>query len=77
MKNNRFAAAVLIPGFLFLFIFAVFPVIYGMGISLYDYNPLNIHNQFLGLMNYRRLIHDELARPWYGSMESQRQTEDC
>lgn len=60
MKNNRFTAAVLIPGFLFLFIFAVFPVIYGIGISLYDYNPLNIHNQFLGLENYRRLIHDEV-----------------
>ena len=60
MKNNRFTAAVLIPGFLFLFIFAVFPVIYGIGISLFDYNPLNIHNQFLGLENYRRLIHDEV-----------------
>lgn len=60
MKNNRFVALVLIPGFLFLFVFAVFPVAYGLGISLYDYNPANSENLFLGLENYRRLIHDEV-----------------
>lgn len=42
MKNNRFVAAVLVPGFLFLLIFSIFPVVYGLGISLYDYNPANI-----------------------------------
>lgn len=60
MKNNRFVAAVLIPGFLFLILFAVFPVAYGLGISLYDYNPANSQNPFTGLENYRRLIHDEV-----------------
>lgn len=60
MKNNRFVAAVLIPGFLFLFIFSVFPVAYGLGISFYDYNPANSQNVFLGLDNYRRLLHDEV-----------------
>lgn len=59
MKNNRFVASVLVPGFLFLFLFSVFPVIYGLGISLYDYNPANTHNVFLGLEHYRRLITDE------------------
>lgn len=60
MKNNRFVAAVLVPGFLFLLIFSVFPVVYGLGISLYDYNPANSEQLFLGLENYRRLVQDEV-----------------
>lgn len=60
MKNNRFVAAVLTPGFLFLLVFSVFPVIYGLGISLYDYNPANSENVFLGLENYKRLIQDDV-----------------
>ncbi len=62
MKNNRFVAAVLIPSFLFLFIFSLFPVAYGLGISFYDYNPANSQNPFIGLDNYRRLIQDEVFR---------------
>ena len=60
MKNNRFVSIVLIPSFLFLFVFVVFPVVYGLGISFYDYNPANSQNPFTGLENYRRLIHDEI-----------------
>lgn len=60
MKNNRFVAAVLVPGFLFLLIFSIFPVVYGLGISLYDYNPANSEQLFLGLDNYKRLIQDEV-----------------
>lgn len=60
MKNNRFVSCVLIPGFLFLIIFAVFPVTYGLGISFYDYNPVNSQNAFLGLENYRRLFSDKV-----------------
>lgn len=60
MKNNRFVAIVLIPGFLFLLVFVVFPVVYGLGISLYDYNPANSQNPFTGIENYKRLIHDEV-----------------
>ena len=60
MKNNRFVAAVLIPGFLFLALFAVFPLVYGLGVSLYNYNPANSVNPFTGLENYRRLIQDKV-----------------
>ena len=60
MKNNRFVAIVLIPGFLFLLVFVVFPVVYGLGISLYDYNPANSQNPFTGIENYKRLLHDEV-----------------
>lgn len=59
MKNNRFVAAILVPGFAFLFIFTVFPVVYGLGISFFDYNPANTHNLFVGLENYKRLMQDE------------------
>lgn len=62
IKNNRFVAAVLIPSFIFLFIFSLFPVAYGLGISFYDYNPANSQNPFIGLDNYRRLIQDEVFR---------------
>ena len=58
MKNNRFVAAVMIPGFLFIFVFVIFPVIYGIGISLYNYNPANSENLFLGLANYKRMLND-------------------
>ena len=60
MKNNRFVACVLIPSVIFLLIFAVFPVAYGLGISFYDYNPTSSYNEFLGLENYKRLLTDEV-----------------
>lgn len=58
MKNSRFVAAVLVPGFLFLFIFTAFPVVYGLGISFFDYNPASTHNLFIGLENYKTLVKD-------------------
>ena len=60
MKNHRFVAAGLTPGILFLLTFAVFPVVFGLGISLYRYNPASTQNVFLGLENYRRLLHDDV-----------------
>lgn len=60
MKNNRFVVSVLFPGMLFLGIFVVFPILYGLGISFYDYNPANSHNPFVGLKQYERLIQDEV-----------------
>lgn len=59
MKNNRFVAAVLVPGFIFLFIFTVFPVVYGLGISFFDYNPANTSNPFVGIEYYQKLIQDK------------------
>lgn len=60
MKNNKFVAMVLIPGFLFLFIFSIFPLFYGLGISLFDYNPSNSVQPFLGLANYKKMFQDEI-----------------
>ena len=58
MKNNRFVAAVLLPGFLFLFLFSIFPLFYGLGISMFDYNPINSVQPFLGLENYQKMFRD-------------------
>lgn len=62
MKNNRFVAEILVPGMVFLGIFAVFPILYGLGISLFNYNPANSENPFVGLENYKRLAGDEVFR---------------
>lgn len=60
MKNKRFVAAVMLPSVLFLFMFCVFPLIYGLGVSFFKYNPANTHNDFLGLANYKRLVQDPI-----------------
>lgn len=60
MKNNRFVACVLIPAFLFLGVFSIAPLFYGLGISLFNYNPLNEVNPFVGLENYRYMFRDPL-----------------
>ena len=60
MKNNKFVAAILVPGFLLLFIFSVFPLFYGLGISFFEYNPVNSTQPFLGLENCKRMFQDEV-----------------
>jgi multiple sugar transport system permease protein/raffinose/stachyose/melibiose transport system permease protein len=49
---------VLIPLFTTIFIFGILPVFLGLGVALFDYNPLNAHNTFIGISNFIRLIHD-------------------
>lgn len=50
----------LIPAFLFLGVFSIAPLFYGLGISLFRYNPLNQVNPFVGLENYRNMFADPL-----------------
>ncbi len=60
MKNNRFVVAVLIPSFIILIVFSLVPVLYGLGISFFDYNPANTSNDFIALENYKRLLTDNV-----------------
>lgn len=60
MKNNRFAALVLIPALALLTLFVIVPIIGSFVISLFDYNPLRNINTFLGLDNYTRLLSDSV-----------------
>ena len=58
MKNNLFVASVLIPIFLLIIIFLFLPLLLGLGISFFDYNPLRSENAFIGIDNYLKLARD-------------------
>lgn len=58
MKNKKFVAIILIPIFLHLCIFMIGPIIGGLAISFFDYNPLRAENHFVGMDNFIKLIND-------------------
>ena len=58
MKDRKFVCIVLLPSFALLFLFVVFPLFYGLGISFFDYNPARDSNPFLGIENYIRMFQD-------------------
>lgn len=62
MKDKKFVYGIIIPCFILVFIFCVFPIFYGLGISLYDYNPLRAENPFIGLSNYAALLKDDVFK---------------
>lgn len=49
----------MVPSFIHMLIFIVIPIIIGLVISFYDYNPLSSTNSFIGFQNYIRLLSDE------------------
>lgn len=55
MKNNKFVYAVLTPIFICMITFTLLPILLGLGISLYDYNPLLASSPFIGLENFKKL----------------------
>jgi multiple sugar transport system permease protein/raffinose/stachyose/melibiose transport system permease protein len=60
MKNNRFVFAVLTPIFICMIAFTLLPILLGLGISLYDYNPLAADSPFIGLDNFKKLTGDSV-----------------
>lgn len=60
MKNKKFVLCVLVPIFLHLSIFMIGPILAGLAISLFDYNPLRDENFFVGLDNFSKLLQDQL-----------------
>lgn len=60
MKNNAFIIVVLLPIFVLFSVFLVFPLFFGLGISIFDYNPLRHVNLFIGVSNYHKLLHDRV-----------------
>lgn len=60
MKNNRFVFSVLFPIFILIAVFLIAPLIYGLGISFFNYNPLRQINPFIGFSNYAKLFQDEV-----------------
>ena len=58
-KSNRtFLLLVLIPIFIEAIIFLVIPILGTCGISFMNYNPLSHSSEFIGLDNYKELLHD-------------------
>jgi len=60
MRNNRFAALVLVPALGLLTLFIVTPILGSFVFSFFDYNPLRDSNPFVGLANYAKLLQDPL-----------------
>jgi len=58
MKNNRFVFTILLFIFGLIIAFLFLPLLLGLGISFFDYNPLREQNAFVGLANYRKLTTD-------------------
>ena len=49
----------LMPSMLLLLIFVLWPMLYSMVLSFYEWKPLK-DNVFVGLANYKELLHDKL-----------------
>lgn len=62
MKSNRFVVIVLLPIFVLTTVFLIAPLFYGLGVSLFDYNPVRAENPFVGTQNYERLFADPVFR---------------
>lgn len=60
MKNNRFVYTILTPIFICMLVFSMLPILIGLGISLFDYNPLAAESPFVGLGNFKMLLEDEV-----------------
>jgi multiple sugar transport system permease protein/raffinose/stachyose/melibiose transport system permease protein len=58
MKNNRFVYTILTPIFICMIVFTLLPILIGLGISLFDYNPLAVSSPFIGLENFKKLASD-------------------
>ena len=58
MKNKKFVMAVMIPAMLHMFVFIILPIIIGLVISFFRYNPLSSDNVFVGLANFKKLFTD-------------------
>lgn len=59
MRNKKFVTAVMVPSFIHMLIFIVIPIVIGLVISFYNYNPLSSTNAFVGFQNYIELLSDE------------------
>ena len=58
MKNKKFVGTVMVPAMLHMFVFIVIPIVIGLVISFFNYNPLSSDNKFIGLENFVRLVQD-------------------
>jgi multiple sugar transport system permease protein/raffinose/stachyose/melibiose transport system permease protein len=70
VKSYKFVVVVLAPVFILIATFQIIPIFLGLGISFFNYSPLNEHNVFVGLSNFAKLVKDPIfykafARTFY------------
>lgn len=58
-KQNKTVYLMLLPGFLFLAVFALYPIIWILRTMFYQYTSFGAFN-FSGLQNFKTLFHDEM-----------------
>lgn len=59
-EEVRFAWMTLLPALFFFAIFVGFPVVYAFMLSFHDWNLTSDHADWVGLANYKALLHDEI-----------------
>jgi len=62
MRNKKFICVVLVPTMLHMLLFILAPIVIGLVISFFSYNPLSSDNYFAGLDNFAKLFGDKLFR---------------
>lgn len=65
IKNNCENLAFIFPAVLIFSIFYIYPFFDIFNLSLHEWNGINIHREFVGLANFKELMHDEV---WWKSM---------
>jgi len=58
--NSRTAFVFLLPAFAFLIVFVVWPILYSVDLSFYDWNGVSALRKFAGLGNWTSLLSDEI-----------------
>ncbi len=62
VSEMRFVAFSLTPILLLFAVFAIVPIIWGIILMFYNYNPLNTNSPFIGLGNFRKMLHDDVFK---------------
>ncbi len=59
LNNTQFALLLLLPALIIISMIIVFPLIYSLGLSFTNKNLLRPSSKFIGLKNYKKLMHSE------------------
>jgi multiple sugar transport system permease protein len=58
LHARRDVALLLVPTILYLIVFSIFPLLYSLGISFFDWSQITRSFTFVGLQNYQELLRD-------------------
>jgi len=60
MRNRKFVALGLTPAFIWIGVFMLIPIVWGLGLAFTDYKPLAREVSFVGIDNFVRLFSDRV-----------------